>query len=55
MTTVTRINRPMRKHELIKHLEQEHGQSARVPIIAGRWTKAELVDLHRLIHVGLGR
>jgi hypothetical protein len=45
----------MNKGELIRHLNGEHGQSDRNVIIPHRWTMAALKDLHRIIHLGLGR
>jgi hypothetical protein len=53
--TVTRLNKPMTKDELIRHLERDHSQAVTVKIIAKQWTKVELADTHRIIHLGLGR
>lgn len=49
------INKPMTKDGLIRHLETDHSQAVTVKIVPHRWTKAALADLHRLIHLGLGR
>lgn len=55
MGKVVRLNRPMTKMELVRHLEKEHSDAIRVKIEPHRWSKVELVDTHRLIHLGLGR
>jgi hypothetical protein len=56
MGEVIRLNKPMTKVELIEHLEADHSE---VPGVKSRpldrHPKAVLLDMHRLIHLGLGR
>ncbi len=49
------MTKAMKKDDLIRHLNVDHGQSDRNVIIPHRWTVEALKDLHRLIHIGLGR
>ena len=52
---VIRLNKPMTKAELVRHLEIDHSEAIRVKIQPHMWSKTELIDTHRLIHLGLGR
>jgi hypothetical protein len=55
MGTVTKLHGRMRKDELVRHLNGTHGLPREItPKLARGYTVESLVDLHRLIHVGLG-
>ena len=54
MSTVVSLNKAMTKAELIRHLEVGHTHAVKRPISEHRWTKHELSELHRIIHLGLG-
>ena len=55
MGKVIRLDKPMTKAEVIRHLETDHSQAVTVKLDPARWTKQNLVETHRIIHLGLGR
>ena len=47
--------KPKTKAALIGHLETEHTRAVTTKLEPRRWTLAALDDLHKIIHLGLGR
>lgn len=55
MSKLVRLHARMTKDQLIRHLHSDHSEAVKKPIESRRWTREAIDDLHRLIHLGVGR
>jgi hypothetical protein len=56
MSAVTRLDKPMTKHDLILHIVANHNEAVGFTKNELKaWPKSELLKWHGWVHLGLGR